>query len=225
MKTFNTYVNEWKLTNDNNSNVGYRYKHHPLNKDELIDIIVEKIRVSPINPDLSDIDTINITDFSHLFDTIAKRFYDELIIETLDLKSWNTSNATEASNMFYEMYSLKTVKFSRLFDLSNVEDIRSMFFHCTSLEYVDVSDWNVKERTIYINHMFNGCEKLKRVDGLEKWNVSCVQYTNDMFRDCKSLQYINIDSWSDKLKRLRNDNGMFYGCSKSVVPKWWDPEL
>ena len=64
MKTLQHYVTE-KILINKNSKIPYNY--HPKTKEELKDIINQKIESRGNECDLNDIDTSNITDMSNLF--------------------------------------------------------------------------------------------------------------------------------------------------------------
>ena len=64
MKSLQNYITE-KILINKNSKISYNY--HPKTKDELKDIIYQRIKSDGNECDLNDIDTSNITDMSFLF--------------------------------------------------------------------------------------------------------------------------------------------------------------
>ena len=89
MKTLQNYITE-KILINKNSKIAYNY--HPKTKDELEDIIKQRIESEGNECDLNDIDTSNITDMSNLF------AYSEF---NGDISKWNVSNVTNMISMFY----------------------------------------------------------------------------------------------------------------------------
>src|SRR5574344_1054083 len=89
MKTLKNYITE-KILINKNSKIAYNY--HPKTKDELKDIIKQKIELEGNECDLNDINTSNITDMSWLFDD--NEFNG-------DISKWDVSNVTDMGGMFY----------------------------------------------------------------------------------------------------------------------------
>ena len=88
MKSLQNYIIE-KILISKNSKIGYIY--HPKTKDELKDIIKQKIESEGNECDLNDIDTSNITDMSWLFDDSEFNG---------DISKWDVSNVTRMEGMF-----------------------------------------------------------------------------------------------------------------------------
>ena len=88
MKTLQNYITE-KILINKNTKIGYNY--HPKTKDELKDIIKQKIESEGNECDLNDIDTSNITDMSYLF--VESDFKG-------DISKWDVSNVKDMKYMF-----------------------------------------------------------------------------------------------------------------------------
>ena len=88
MKTLQHYITEKILINKNSK---IRYTYHPKTRNELKDIIKQRIKSEGNKCDLNDIDTSNITDMSDLFK------YSDF---NGDISKWNVSNVTNMKNMF-----------------------------------------------------------------------------------------------------------------------------
>ena len=116
MKSINIYIKEaLKLGKS-------RYKYHPKTKEELKDIIMQRIKDEGNDVDLNDIDVSNITDMSVLFEKL-KDFNG-------DISKWNVSNVTNMYVMFYDCHSFNQ-------DISNwnVSNVKynkyiNMFVNC-----------------------------------------------------------------------------------------------
>ena len=115
MKTLQNYIIEKILINKNSKIV---YNYYPKTKDELKDIIDQKIESEGNECNLNDIDTSNITDMSYLFK------YTDF---NGDISKWNVSNVTNMTGMF--MLSKFDGDISK-WDVSNVKFKLSMFDNC-----------------------------------------------------------------------------------------------
>ena len=139
MKTLQNYITEKILINKNSKIV---YNYHPKTKDELKDIIKQKIESEGNECNLNDIDTYNITDMSNLFE------YSDF---TGDISKWDVSNVTNMASMFF------CSKFNgdiSNWDVSNVENMRYMFYG--SVFNQDISNWDVSN-VKFMFDMFNNC--------------------------------------------------------------------
>ena len=90
MKTLQNYITE-KILINKNSKLAYNY--HPKTKDELKDIIKQRIESEGNDCNLNDIDTSNITDMSWLFED--SNFNG-------DISRWNVSNIKVKLDIFYD---------------------------------------------------------------------------------------------------------------------------
>ncbi|MCQ2976097.1 MAG: DUF285 domain-containing protein, partial [Bacteroidales bacterium] len=55
-------------------------------------------------------------------------------LETLDLSSWNVSNGTDFSYMFWDCFNLKTLDLSN-WNVKKSAKIEEMFINCTNIKY------------------------------------------------------------------------------------------
>ena len=139
MKSITTYINEaLKLGKS-------RYKYHPKTKEELIDIILQRIKDEGNEVDLNDIDVSNITDMSYLF---------KFSNFNGDISRWNVKNVRNMEYMFYgcKSYNQDISKWN----VSNVINMSGMFAKCRSFAQ-DISKWNVSNVNNMIR-MFYGCQ-------------------------------------------------------------------
>ena len=136
MKTLQQFITEKILINKNSKIV---YNYHPKTKDELKDIINQKIESRGNECDLNDIDTSNITDMSNLF---AYSHFNG------DISRWNVSKVTNMSGIFYSSRFNGNIS---NWDVSNVECMAGMFRVSTfDTSQVEISPLNFE----YLNILF-----------------------------------------------------------------------
>ena len=118
------------------------YSYHPKTKDELKQIIEERIKNEGPECDLNDIDVSNITDMSYMFR--SSKFNG-------DISQWDVSNFTNMCCMFKGSEFNSDIS---KWNVSNVKDMRYMFYK--SEFNGDISKWNVSKVT-NMSDMFYGC--------------------------------------------------------------------
>ena len=114
MKSLSSYIQEKLVIKRSN-----KYKYFPQTKDELKEIIKQRIKDEGNEVDLNDIDVSNITDMSSLFRNISFNG---------DISAWDVLNVTNMESMFYRCKNFNQ-DISKL-DVSNVTNIRYMFANC-----------------------------------------------------------------------------------------------
>ena len=163
MKTLQNYITE-KILINKNSKIEYIY--HPETKDELKDIIKQKIKSEGNDCNLNDIDTSNITDMSSLFE------YSDF---NGDISRWNVSNVTNMNDMF--RYSEFNGDISN-WNVSNVKNTVRMF--SSSKFDGDISNWNVSNiedmNMMFYETVFN--------KDISNWDVSNVTNKTEIFYNC-----------------------------------------
>ena len=116
MKNLKDYINEgFKL----GKNKASEYKYFPKDKNELKDILRERLLSDP-NADLNDIDVSNVTDMSYLFF--------QLDPHNIDISEWDVSNVENMNSMFNGCVNFNCDISN--WDVSKVEDMNYMFFGC-----------------------------------------------------------------------------------------------
>ena len=161
MKHIKIYINE-KLHITTKS----FYTCHPKTKDELLKIIIQRIKDDGNDCDLNDIDVSKITDMSELFDATANKIFSDFCG---DVSMWDVSNVKDMYSMF-----CKCEKFNcdlSGWNVSNVNDMLAMFFGCEQFN-CDLSQWDVSN-VEDIESMFLDCKNFNQ--NLDKWNVSNVK--------------------------------------------------
>src|SRR5574344_246268 len=117
------------------------YNYHPKDKDELKQIIEERIENEGLKCDLNDIDVSNIINMSKLF--YKSKFNG-------DISKWNVSKVTDMRYMF------RGSKFNGDISKWNVSEVTDMNWMFDSSKFNgDISKWNVSKVT-YMRYMFYG---------------------------------------------------------------------
>ena len=141
MKSLKSYIQE-KLIIKKNKNTSYKY--FPQTKEELEDIIKQRIKQEGNEVDLNDIDVSQIIDMSNLFN--GKTDFNG------DISNWDVSNVTNMSSMFSNCRNFNQDISD--WDVSNVTDMSYMFRLCESFNK-DISGWNVSNVKNYIDIFYN----------------------------------------------------------------------
>ena len=165
MKTIKQHINE-ALKIGKNLSEWSAYSCQPKTKDELKNIIKDRISKYGPNCDLNDIDVSLITDMNSLF-------YDSDF--TGNISEWNVSNVKNMQNMFRfskfnsdisnwdvsgvdnMAYMFSGSKFNHnisKWNTSTVKDMCSMFMHSKFNE--DISQWKIN-KNCNTWFMFDGC--------------------------------------------------------------------
>lgn len=118
------------------------YTYQPNTRDELEEIILDRISKEGPNCNMNDIDTSLITDMGWLF--YGSNFNG-------DISNWNVSNVENMSCMFCGSKFNKDIS---NWDVSNVKNMEGMF-SCSYFD-CDISRWRINENC-YSIHMFYGC--------------------------------------------------------------------
>jgi surface protein len=129
------------------------FEYQPKNKNELKNIILDKIKNYGYSCNLNDIDTSLIIDMADLFNC------NELHDFEGNVSAWDTSNVKYMQNMFKNCKKIKKLNLS-YWDVSKVKDMSEMFNNCVSLENLgNIYLWDVSKVKFFIA-MFANCPKL-----------------------------------------------------------------
>ena len=152
--------------------------------------------------DLSNFNTINVLDTSHMFRECKK-------LKTIDTSSFNTSKVKDMSCMFQECNALTSLNISS-FNTQNVTNMVYMFIHCWSLQELDVTSFDTG-KVVFMHYMFYNCNKLKTLD-LSNFNTNNVTNMSEMFRTDTGLNTIYVGpNW--KTDKVTSSANMFGGCT------------
>ena len=119
MKSLKSYIQEKLIIKKSNKQSNNNYKYFPKDKNELKDIILQRIEAEGNEVDLNDIDVSEINDMSNLFEETDFNG---------DISSWDVSNVTDMSYMFWECSEFNQDISS--WNVSNVTDMQDMFYNC-----------------------------------------------------------------------------------------------
>ena len=220
MKNLNNYIFE-KLKINKDTKVK-EYNYHPKDKEELSNIIINRIRKAHekdkdiMDFDLNDIDTSEITDMSKLFRDMRK----EVSFNNVDVSKWNVSKVESFNNCFTSISNFNC-NLSE-WDVSSCEDFESMFEGCYKFES-DLKDWdfgNAKK----VRFMFCYCYKFDT--DVSDWDLSGVDSITRLFDCCKSFRGIGIDKMKlnkDIIKDKENRVQTFNNCYNiKKLPSWYE---
>ena len=158
--------------------------------------------------------------------------------ENIDISGLNTSNVTQAINLFYGCSNLTSLDLSNFY-LSKVTDYANLFNNCLKLTNLDLSNLGKNQiinmsRTFYncsnltslnINHFdtsklttlqqtFYGCSSLTSLD-LSSWNTSNVQSMYNTFAYCNKLQRLDIRNFD--FTKVTSYSNMFTGVPANCL--------
>ena len=155
------------------------------------------IKMSQDRKDLSKVVTTLISDMSKLFYPVADSNFDGVLnyydsyyhLFNDDIKSWDLSNVTDMSFMFYSANSFN--QDIGVWDVSNVTNMESLFVYAESFNK-DISSWDVSKVT-NMKDLFNFAQSFNMNIG--SWDVSNVTNMNGLFFNATSFNQ-DIGSWN-----------------------------
>ena len=155
------------------------------------------IKMSQDRNDLSKVVTTLISDMSKLFyppvdsnfDGVIN-YYDSFYHQfNDDIKSWDLSNVTDMSFMFYSANSFN--QDIGVWDVSNVTNMESLFVYAESFNK-DISSWDVSKVT-NMKNLFHFAQSFNMK--ISSWDVSNVTNMNGLFFNATSFNQ-DIGSWN-----------------------------
>jgi len=171
MKTLNTYINEWKLTNDSDIET---YIYFPKTFNELWDIIYQLYIKNPKSLNLRCIDISNVNKLSgtQSIKRLGKNiqfyglFADFDKVEMIDITGWDTSKFENMEYMFYNCNSLKEIRGLDTIDTSKLKCMDYMFYKCENIINIPLFNTQSIED---MNYTFIGCDSLNTTTR-RKWS-------------------------------------------------------
>ena len=129
-------------------------------------------------------------------------------IKDLDLSNFDTSNVTDMSIMFANMFSLTSLNLSN-FDTSKVTDMSVMFNNMHSLTSLNLSNFDTSKVTD-MNYMFAGVSKLTSLN-LSNFDTYNVTNMRAMFYNMSKLTSLDLSNFNTS--KVTNMSYMFYNMS------------
>ena len=131
------------------------------------------------------------------------------------------NNITDASDMFRECNSLKSIPDIDNWDTKNVTNISGMFRLCNSKQSLpDISKLNTKNVTD-MSYFCDGCISLTSLPDISQWDTQNVETMGSMFNRCSCLKSLpDIEKWN--ILKVKNKQYMFHDCpaSLNIPPKF-----
>ena len=163
------------------------------------------------DPDLTGIDTSNITDMSDLFsDSLFSNFNG-------DISNWDVSNVTDMSAMFSG-----ATKFNgdiSSWKVGKVTNFSSMFADASSFNQ-NISTWSVSSG-IYMHSMFLNATAFNQ--DISTWAVDTVENVSRMFQGAVAFS-VDLDDWKDHFgDRAIVTSSIFKNATKITsanLPSW-----
>ena len=145
---------------------------------------------------IASLNTNKVTDLSDLMNPNKV----ETIYFNDDISSWDVSNITNMTNMFYNcrFFNQDLSKW----DVSSVTDMSGMFYGCSSFNG-NIADWDVSGVT-NMNFMFYECSEF--VINLGNWNLNQLlsSNTNRMFLHCTAMENLYDSSTYSIIRHIQD---------------------
>lgn len=153
-------------------------------------------------PDLSSLNTRNVTDMSRMF-------YNCPYLRIVNLSGLSNSNVTDMSSMFENCTKLESINLSNF--SAGKASMKKMFKGCTTLTELDMSTVNTSNATD-MSGMFQDCTRLTSVDfsGMDVRNVTSMK---EMFKGAFLTSYVNLDLSSFVPRSVTDMSSMFEDCT------------
>lgn len=158
---------------------------------------------------LSNVTNIEGLDLLETADSISFKstFEGCTALETLDLSSFNTSNAQSMARMFYGCTSLKILDLSS-FRTANVLSMNRMFAECKQIVEINLSSFNTSSNKDF-EFMFSSNVALKNLD-VSHFNTKSATTLYGMFYFCTALEIIDVRNFDTS--NVINMGSLFGHC-------------
>lgn len=144
-------------------------------------------------------------------------FYDNTVMkEYPDTSNWNlTSNATNISRIFSEMYAADSIQYVSDWDVINVTAMNGVFERNNAATNTpDVSLWDTSSATT-MESLFYELVSITTPPDVSLWDVSSVTNMTNMFRDLSSVtSFPDVSNWNTSL--VESMSFMFYSINEPV---------
>ncbi len=166
-----------------------------------------------------DLETIDVTGLvTSAATSIANFFeYDVRLATIVGLDTWDTSNVTDFSYVFYRNEVLTAIDDISGWDTSNATTLASLLLNCHSLQSIEaLRNW-VTDSVVAMNGMLYGCDAIQSLAPIENWNVSNVTNLYSTFGSTTGLvEGADLSGWN--ISNVTTLSGLF---SRSSIP-WLD---
>lgn len=129
-------------------------------------------------------------------------------VGSIDITTFNTSNVTDMTGMFWGCENLKSLEL-RNFKTAKVTNMSSMFRECTHLTTLNIGTFKTNNVTSFAN-MFSGCKGLTGIDVSGFCTENATNF-NGMFDNCSNLKELYLGGFSTS--KANDLEKMFNGCS------------
>jgi len=139
-------------------------------------------------------------------------FYGMSNLTTLNLSNFNTSKVMDMSYMFAYMLNLTALDLSN-FDTSQVTNMNSMFAHMSNLMALNLSSFNTSKVT-NMDYMFEQMLNITTLN-LSNFDTANVTSMKGMFSYVSSLKTLDLSNFNTS--KVTDMYSMFYGMSSLIT--------
>ena len=139
--------------------------------------------------------------------------------EQFEILQWGDVRWETFSHAFQGVTKLK-ISATDVPDLSQVESMERAFFGCTIMNSPNLSKWDVSNVT-NMSLCFYECEFFDQ--DLSGWHVENVTHMERMFLYASSFSH-SLVTWGDRVQKVTNMGGMFYGSAFNEPMGHWKLE-
>lgn len=195
-----------------------------INTSQVIDMSYMFFETNAQIWDLSGWDTSNVTNMTHMFDSLDTDGY--CTSQIIGIEDWDVSNVTNMSYMFANSVGseLTNVPDISNWDVSNVTEMSWMLSDSSLDNVVDISEWDVSN-VKNMQGMFAGTN-VSNLSNITKWDVSNVTDMGSMFSFSITYEDINLTGWDVSNVVYYNDflfsSGFDWIENQQIIPPVWE---
>ncbi len=145
--------------------------------------------------------------------TEAQNMFNSTIsLEEIEFSGFDTSKITTMTGMFRDASGLTSLDLSS-FNTSNVINMSLMFYGTFGLTSLDLSSFDTSKITS-MSFMFYGASGLTSLD-LSYFNTSKVEYMSSMFNGASALTDLNVTGWD--INQVTSSSSIFTGTPGNLT--------
>ena len=164
-------------------------------------------------PKIKNILEIDLSSFdTSQVTNMSYMFYGMSNLTTLNLSNFNTSKVMDMSYMFAYMLNLTALDLSN-FDTSQVTNMNSMFAHMSNLMALNLSSFNTSKVT-NMDYMFEQMLNITTLN-LSNFDTANVTSMKGMFSYVSSLKTLDLSNFNTS--KVTDMYSMFYGMSSLIT--------